>query len=168
MGSPPHSRNPAAAAPPPSSPQGPAPSTRLSFPVSFLGKPRRFPDPTRRHCSPPLSEHPSARFAAQFPVTPSCQVQYLPLAAPVFSEQGITISLQVSPRFPAQLQALGELLPPSATCPKTPQTPSLLVHIPADNFPGGRDGNPSASQPCAIQHARASELQPFPPHPGFL
>ncbi|XP_014810173.1 PREDICTED: BPI fold-containing family B member 2 [Calidris pugnax] len=31
---------------------------------------------------------------AQFPVTPSCQVQYLPLAAPMFSEQGITISLQ--------------------------------------------------------------------------
>ncbi|XP_074013675.1 BPI fold-containing family B member 2 [Numenius arquata] len=31
---------------------------------------------------------------AQFPITPSCQVQYLPLAAPMFSEQGITISLQ--------------------------------------------------------------------------
>ncbi|NXE84726.1 TENP protein, partial [Cochlearius cochlearius] len=33
---------------------------------------------------------------AQFPVTPSCQVQYLPLAAPVFSEQGITVSLQTT------------------------------------------------------------------------
>ncbi|KAF1525143.1 Protein TENP, partial [Eudyptes sclateri] len=33
---------------------------------------------------------------AQFPVTPSCQVQYLPLAAPVFAEQGITISLQTT------------------------------------------------------------------------
>ncbi|KAF1559995.1 Protein TENP, partial [Eudyptes schlegeli] len=33
---------------------------------------------------------------AQFPVTPSCRVQYLPLAAPVFSEQGITISLQTT------------------------------------------------------------------------
>ncbi|KFP03976.1 Protein TENP, partial [Calypte anna] len=33
---------------------------------------------------------------AQFPVTPSCQAQYLPLAAPVFSEQGITISLQTT------------------------------------------------------------------------
>nr|XP_010300256.1 PREDICTED: protein TENP-like [Balearica regulorum gibbericeps] len=33
---------------------------------------------------------------AQFPVTPSCQLQYLPLAAPVFSEQGITISLQTT------------------------------------------------------------------------
>ncbi|NXG93338.1 TENP protein, partial [Stercorarius parasiticus] len=33
---------------------------------------------------------------AQFPVTPSCQVQYLPLAAPMFSEQGITISLQTT------------------------------------------------------------------------
>ncbi|NXP12053.1 TENP protein, partial [Thinocorus orbignyianus] len=31
---------------------------------------------------------------AQFPITPSCQVQYLPLAAPMFSEQGISISLQ--------------------------------------------------------------------------
>ncbi|NXY83281.1 TENP protein, partial [Alcedo cyanopectus] len=29
-----------------------------------------------------------------FPVVPSCQVQYLPLAAPVFSKQGITVSLQ--------------------------------------------------------------------------
>ncbi|XP_071615558.1 BPI fold-containing family B member 2 isoform X2 [Heliangelus exortis] len=34
--------------------------------------------------------------SAQFPVTPSCQAQYLPLAAPVFSEQGITISLQTT------------------------------------------------------------------------
>uniref|UniRef100_A0A8B9FIM3 Lipid-binding serum glycoprotein C-terminal domain-containing protein n=1 Tax=Amazona collaria TaxID=241587 RepID=A0A8B9FIM3_9PSIT len=33
---------------------------------------------------------------AQFPVSPSCQLQYLPLAAPVFSEQGITISLQTT------------------------------------------------------------------------
>uniref|UniRef100_A0A8C6J2Z4 Uncharacterized protein n=1 Tax=Melopsittacus undulatus TaxID=13146 RepID=A0A8C6J2Z4_MELUD len=46
--------------------------------------------------SPPLPEHPSALFAAQFPFTPSCQLQYLPLAAPVFSEQGITISLQTT------------------------------------------------------------------------
>ncbi|XP_069728216.1 BPI fold-containing family B member 2 [Phaenicophaeus curvirostris] len=33
---------------------------------------------------------------AQFPVTPSCLVQYQPLAAPMFSEQGITISLQTT------------------------------------------------------------------------
>ncbi|NWQ89590.1 TENP protein, partial [Burhinus bistriatus] len=33
---------------------------------------------------------------APFPITPSCQVQYLPLAAPMFSEQGITISLQTT------------------------------------------------------------------------
>ncbi|KAM6053264.1 protein TENP-like [Theristicus caerulescens] len=33
---------------------------------------------------------------AQFPITPSCQVQYLPLAAPMVSEQGITISLQTT------------------------------------------------------------------------
>ncbi|NWI71338.1 TENP protein, partial [Todus mexicanus] len=32
----------------------------------------------------------------QFPVTASCQVQYLPLAVPMFSEQGITISLQTT------------------------------------------------------------------------
>ncbi|NXT03219.1 TENP protein, partial [Jacana jacana] len=31
---------------------------------------------------------------AQFPITPTCQVQYLPLAVPMFSEQGISISLQ--------------------------------------------------------------------------
>ncbi|NXI40597.1 TENP protein, partial [Galbula dea] len=31
-----------------------------------------------------------------FPITPSCLVQYLPLAAPVFSEQGITLSLQTT------------------------------------------------------------------------
>ncbi|XP_062445550.1 BPI fold-containing family B member 2 [Rhea pennata] len=34
-----------------------------------------------------------ASLTARFPVTPSCQVQYLPLAAPVISEQGITLSL---------------------------------------------------------------------------
>ncbi|KAF4795829.1 Protein TENP [Turdus rufiventris] len=34
--------------------------------------------------------------AAPFPVTPSCQVQYLPLAAPMYSEQGIIISLQTT------------------------------------------------------------------------
>ncbi|NXQ82151.1 TENP protein, partial [Nyctibius grandis] len=33
---------------------------------------------------------------APFPITPSCQLQYLPLAAPVFSEQGITVSLQTT------------------------------------------------------------------------
>ncbi|NWS59293.1 TENP protein, partial [Chunga burmeisteri] len=33
---------------------------------------------------------------AQFPITPSCQVQYLPLAAPMFSDQGIIISLQTT------------------------------------------------------------------------
>ncbi|NXL89808.1 TENP protein, partial [Alectura lathami] len=31
---------------------------------------------------------------ALLPVTPSCQLQYLPLAVPVFSEHGITLSLQ--------------------------------------------------------------------------
>ncbi|NXE11510.1 TENP protein, partial [Lophotis ruficrista] len=33
---------------------------------------------------------------APFPITPSCQLQYQPLAAPVFSEQGITVSLQTT------------------------------------------------------------------------
>ncbi|XP_074776717.1 protein TENP-like [Athene noctua] len=33
---------------------------------------------------------------APFPVTASCQVQYVPLAAPMISEQGITISLQTT------------------------------------------------------------------------
>ncbi|XP_075294495.1 protein TENP [Opisthocomus hoazin] len=37
-----------------------------------------------------------ASLTAQFPITPSCQGQYLPLAAPMFSEQGITISLQTT------------------------------------------------------------------------
>ncbi|XP_009706807.1 PREDICTED: protein TENP-like, partial [Cariama cristata] len=36
---------------------------------------------------------------AQFPITPSCQVQYLPLAAPMFSDQGIIISLQCPDHF---------------------------------------------------------------------
>nr|BAO84903.1 protein TENP [Dromaius novaehollandiae] len=35
-----------------------------------------------------------ASLTAQLPVTASCQLQYLPLAAPVISEQGITVSLQ--------------------------------------------------------------------------
>ncbi|NXN11059.1 TENP protein, partial [Indicator maculatus] len=34
--------------------------------------------------------------AAQFPVTASCQLQYVPLAVPMFSEQGIIISLQTT------------------------------------------------------------------------
>ncbi|XP_066417960.1 BPI fold-containing family B member 2 [Molothrus aeneus] len=34
--------------------------------------------------------------AAPFPITPNCQVQYLPLAAPMYSEQGIIISLQTT------------------------------------------------------------------------
>ncbi|NWW77214.1 TENP protein, partial [Climacteris rufus] len=34
--------------------------------------------------------------AAPFPITPSCQVQYLPLASPMYSEQGIIISLQTT------------------------------------------------------------------------
>ncbi|NXK48541.1 TENP protein, partial [Chauna torquata] len=33
---------------------------------------------------------------AQFPIAPSCQVQYLPLAVPVFSKEGITVSLQTT------------------------------------------------------------------------
>ncbi|POI24872.1 hypothetical protein CIB84_011379 [Bambusicola thoracicus] len=33
---------------------------------------------------------------ALYPVTPSCQLQYLPLAAPVFSKQGIALSLQTT------------------------------------------------------------------------
>nr|XP_013805825.1 PREDICTED: protein TENP-like [Apteryx mantelli mantelli] len=37
-----------------------------------------------------------ASLTAQFPVTPSCQLQYLPLAAPMISEQGITVSLQTA------------------------------------------------------------------------
>ncbi|NXH47158.1 TENP protein, partial [Dicaeum eximium] len=34
--------------------------------------------------------------AAPFPITPTCQVQYLPLAAPMYSEQGIIMSLQTT------------------------------------------------------------------------
>ncbi|NWX95090.1 TENP protein, partial [Nothoprocta ornata] len=37
-----------------------------------------------------------ASLTAQFPVTPSCQVRYVPLAAPVISEQGVTVSLQTT------------------------------------------------------------------------
>uniref|UniRef100_A0A8C5JHJ7 Lipid-binding serum glycoprotein C-terminal domain-containing protein n=1 Tax=Junco hyemalis TaxID=40217 RepID=A0A8C5JHJ7_JUNHY len=43
-----------------------------------------------------FDSHPSAPFAAPFPITPNCQVQYLPLAAPMYSEQGIIISLQTT------------------------------------------------------------------------
>ncbi|NXK86583.1 TENP protein, partial [Formicarius rufipectus] len=34
--------------------------------------------------------------AAPFPITPTCQVRYVPLAAPMYSEQGIIISLQTT------------------------------------------------------------------------
>ncbi|KFQ21833.1 Protein TENP, partial [Merops nubicus] len=45
----------------------------------------------------------------QFPISPSCQAQYLPLAVPVFSEQGITISLQTT----FQVAGMGIPLPVS-------------------------------------------------------
>ncbi|KFR11654.1 Protein TENP, partial [Opisthocomus hoazin] len=50
-----------------------------------------------------------ASLTAQFPITPSCQGQYLPLAAPMFSEQGITISLQTT----FQVVGMGTPLPVS-------------------------------------------------------
>ncbi|NXP97286.1 TENP protein, partial [Vidua macroura] len=43
--------------------------------------------------------------AAPFPITPSCQVQYQPLAAPMYSEQGIIISLQTT------FQVAGTVIP---------------------------------------------------------
>ncbi|NXG98367.1 TENP protein, partial [Loxia leucoptera] len=43
--------------------------------------------------------------AAPFPITPNCQVQYLPLAAPMYSEQGIIISLQTT------FQVAGAVIP---------------------------------------------------------
>ncbi|NXS86098.1 TENP protein, partial [Erpornis zantholeuca] len=43
--------------------------------------------------------------AAPFPITPTCQVQYLPLAAPMYSEQGIIISLQTT------FQVAGAVIP---------------------------------------------------------
>ncbi|NXY16157.1 TENP protein, partial [Atrichornis clamosus] len=43
--------------------------------------------------------------AAPFPITASCQVQYLPLAAPMYSEQGIIISLQTT------FQVAGTVIP---------------------------------------------------------
>ncbi|NXR95759.1 TENP protein, partial [Hypocryptadius cinnamomeus] len=43
--------------------------------------------------------------AAPFPITPNCQVQYLPLAAPMYSEQGIIISLQTT------FQVAGTVIP---------------------------------------------------------
>ncbi|NWW95467.1 TENP protein, partial [Rhynochetos jubatus] len=42
---------------------------------------------------------------AQFPITPSCQVQYVPLAAPMFSQQGVIISLQMT------FQVMGMAIP---------------------------------------------------------
>uniref|UniRef100_A0A8C9NMK0 Lipid-binding serum glycoprotein C-terminal domain-containing protein n=1 Tax=Serinus canaria TaxID=9135 RepID=A0A8C9NMK0_SERCA len=61
--------------------------------------------PRACHSFPPLPEHPSAPFAAPFPITPNCQVQYLPLAAPMYSEQGIIISLQTT------FQVAGAVIP---------------------------------------------------------
>ncbi|KAI1233390.1 hypothetical protein IHE44_0004566, partial [Lamprotornis superbus] len=43
--------------------------------------------------------------AAPFPITPTCQVQYLPLAAPMYSDQGIIISLQTT------FQVAGTVIP---------------------------------------------------------
>ncbi|NXG01439.1 TENP protein, partial [Sakesphorus luctuosus] len=43
--------------------------------------------------------------AAPFPITPTCQVRYVPLAAPMYSEQGIIISLQTT------FQVAGTVIP---------------------------------------------------------
>ncbi|XP_035200052.1 LOW QUALITY PROTEIN: BPI fold-containing family B member 2, partial [Oxyura jamaicensis] len=76
---------------------------------------------------------------AQFPITPSCQVQYLPLAAPVISEEGITMSLQVSttsfPSCPApahaltacRIPALDEQLLSTCRTRRAPQAPRPLL-----------------------------------------
>ncbi|KFP30008.1 Protein TENP, partial [Colius striatus] len=57
---------------------------------------------------------------APFPIAPSCQLQYLPLAAPMFSEQGIILSLKTS--FKAVGQAIR--LPTSPTPFSVPETAS--------------------------------------------
>ncbi|XP_061865421.1 BPI fold-containing family B member 2 [Colius striatus] len=57
---------------------------------------------------------------APFPIAPSCQLQYLPLAAPMFSEQGIILSLKTS--FKAVGKAIR--LPTSPTPFSVPETAS--------------------------------------------
>ncbi|NXF47384.1 TENP protein, partial [Oceanites oceanicus] len=54
------------------------------------------------------------------PVTPSCQVQYLPLAAPMFSEQGVVISLQTT----FQVAGMAIPLPVSPVPFSIPELPS--------------------------------------------
>ncbi|KFO88345.1 Protein TENP, partial [Buceros rhinoceros silvestris] len=70
----------------------------------------------------------------QFPVTPSCQVQYLPLAAPMFSEQGITISLQTT----FQVVGMGIPLPVSPTPFSMPEpassSPSHIILAFSEHF----------------------------------
>ncbi|NWT70354.1 TENP protein, partial [Prunella himalayana] len=62
--------------------------------------------------------------AAPFPITPSCQVQYLPLAAPMYSEQGIIISLQTT------FQVSGTVIP----LPVSP-VPFSMPEQPASSSP---------------------------------
>ncbi|NXR71882.1 TENP protein, partial [Pycnonotus jocosus] len=72
--------------------------------------------------------------AAPFPITPNCQVQYLPLAAPMYSEQGIIISLQTT------FQVAGTVIPlPASPVPfSMPEparsSPSHLILALSEHF----------------------------------
>ncbi|NXS25000.1 TENP protein, partial [Mystacornis crossleyi] len=72
--------------------------------------------------------------AAPFPITPSCQVQYLPLAAPMYSEQGIIISLQTI------FQVAGTVIPlpvspvPFSTPEPASSSPSHLILAFSEHF----------------------------------
>uniref|UniRef100_A0A493TAH4 Lipid-binding serum glycoprotein C-terminal domain-containing protein n=1 Tax=Anas platyrhynchos platyrhynchos TaxID=8840 RepID=A0A493TAH4_ANAPP len=71
---------------------------------------------------------------AQFPITPRCQVQYLPLAAPVISEEGITMSLQTM----FQVAGMAVPLPVSPTPFSMPElvssSPSHLTLALSEHF----------------------------------
>ncbi|KFP52469.1 Protein TENP, partial [Cathartes aura] len=88
---------------------------------------------------------------AQFPITPSCQVQYLPLAAPVFSEQGITISLQTT----FQVAGMAIPLPVSPVPFSVPELAPAHIRVRHSAHHGVRvavlDTSPRAAAPSSHQ-----------------
>ncbi|NXC44520.1 TENP protein, partial [Penelope pileata] len=71
---------------------------------------------------------------ALLPVTPSCQLQYVPLAVPVFSEQGIALSLQATFRaggvaVPVPVSPVPFSMPEAAT-----SSPAHLVLALSEHF----------------------------------
>ncbi|NXE56581.1 TENP protein, partial [Casuarius casuarius] len=102
-----------------------------------------------------------ASLTAQLPITASCQLQYLPLAAPVISEQGITVSLQTAflvagTALPLPVSPAPFSVPEAASASASHLTLALSEHYYTSLFLAlEKDGAFNATM--AVSRARGSE-----------